>query len=195
MGKYIAVFLLAVLSGCASHPIAADLRRQAQPLTYTQVTANPKTTGGTIVIWGGRILDTVNNTNGGEIYVLQLPLNRRGRPFNNDSAAQGRFICFSPNFLDPAKYPRGRLITVAGRLAGMRNERLQNIFYRYPLLSIEQIHLWTNRVKKNNPAPNSGTYWGYYPLWWDGGVGWYYPEGYGTQQSRSSRSGGPPPPR
>jgi outer membrane lipoprotein len=144
MGKYVAVILLlAVLSGCASNPIAQDLRKQAQPLTHTQVIANPKTTTGSIVIWGGRIINLVNTNNGGEIYVLQLPLSRRSRPTSNDSASSGRFIAVSPEFLDPVKYPGGSLITVAGQLNGVRNERLQSVYYRYPLLDIKQIYFWT----------------------------------------------------
>ena len=166
MGKHVAViFLLAALSGCASHPIAESLRQQAQPLTYSQVAANPKTTTGAIVIWGGRIINVVNDTNCGEIYVLQLPISGRGRPANNDSAAQGRFIAVSPEFLDPAKYPAGSLITVAGPLNGVRSERLQNVFYRYPVLDVEQIHLWMNRPKNNYYyyyGENPAWYWGYY---------------------------------
>lgn len=193
MGKYVtAVFLLALLSGCVSNPISGDLRRQAQPLNYTQVAANPKTTAGTIVIWGGRIIDTVNSTNGGEIYVLQLPLNRRGRPANNDGLTQGRFIAFSRELLSPRTYPPGSLITVAGQLGGVRNERLQNVLFRYPLVEIKQTHLWANRAKTNNYY-----YYGAnpdYPLWWDGGVGWYYPGGYesiqGQDNGGETRSGG-----
>jgi starvation-inducible outer membrane lipoprotein len=72
MGKYVAVVLLfAVLSGCASNPIAKDLQNEAKPLSLSQVTANPKTTRGDLVIWGGRIIKTMGNTNGGEIYVLE----------------------------------------------------------------------------------------------------------------------------
>ncbi|HEV2327322.1 MAG TPA: Slp family lipoprotein [Verrucomicrobiae bacterium] len=122
-----------------SNPIAQNLRSQSRPLTYTQVTANPKTTAGTVVIWGGRV---INVTNRGEIYVLQLPLSHRGRPTGEDTAIEGRFIAVSPEFLDPAKYPAGSLVTVAGQLNGVRNERERNDFFRYPLLDVKQIYLW-----------------------------------------------------
>ncbi|HEY1787818.1 MAG TPA: Slp family lipoprotein, partial [Verrucomicrobiae bacterium] len=175
IGKYVAVALLAVLSGCASYPIAKDLREQAQPLSLTQVTANPKTTSGAIVIWGGRIIQTVNNTNGGEIYVIQRPLNRKEKPANDDTTEGGRFIIVSREFLNPATYPQGRLVTAAGQLVGVRNERLQNILYLYPVLNAEQIHVWTNPPKNEYYFPYSAypdLYWGYFnPLWWGGGVG------------------------
>ncbi|HTV39013.1 MAG TPA: Slp family lipoprotein [Candidatus Sulfotelmatobacter sp.] len=180
MGEFIAFMLgLAVLSGCAS-PISENLRNQAVPLTLLQAKANPQSTRGAVVIWGGRIISTANTTNGGEIYVLELPLGRRENPNSDDNTSTGRFIALSPEFLDPAAYPRGHLITVAGPLQGVRNERLQGIYYRYPVVSIEQIHLWTQRSRDYYYYDVSpGWYWGYYPQWWDGGTGWYYPGGYG----------------
>ena len=164
-GKFVTFVLgLAVLSGCAGYPIAKNLRHQAQPLTFKQVQVNPEPTRGAVVIWGGRIVTTINTPNGGEIYVLELPLGRKEKPNGDYAASAGRFIILSPGYLDPAVYRRGRLVTVAGRTQGVRNERLQNIMYRYPVLSIQQIHLWVTRERDN-------------PLWWDGGTSWYYPGG------------------
>jgi outer membrane lipoprotein len=182
MGKFIAFVLsLAVLSGCASYPISENLRNQAEPLSLTQVKTNPKSTQGVVVIWGGRIINTTNTATGGEIYVLELPLARNERPNYNDTKSTGRFIVMSPEFLDPAAYPRGHLITVAGLTDGVRNERMQNILYRYPVLNIQQIHLWRQRSRDYYYYDVSpGWYWGYYPVWWDGGSGWYYPEGHGA---------------
>jgi outer membrane lipoprotein len=168
MGKYIRVVLLsALLSGCASYPISQNLRNQSQRLSYSQVAANPKSTRGAMVVWGGRIIDTVNDTNGSEAYVLMLPLNRNERPPNlRDGISAARFIMVSGQTLDPATYANGCLITVAGRLDGVRNERLQNVFFRYPVLNIQQIHLWSNPPKD------------YY---------YYY---YGARREDESRSGG-----
>ena len=164
-GQFITFVLgLALLSGCANYPISKDLRHQARPLTLKQVQVNPQATRGALVIWGGRIIGMVNTPNGGEIYVLQLPLGRKERPNGDYAASTGRFIATSSGRLDPAVYRRGRLVTVAGRLQGIRNEHLQNTMYRYPVLNIQQIHLWVTRERDN-------------PLWWDGGTGWYYPGG------------------
>ena len=178
----VVVLGLAALSGCASNPISENLRNQAQPLTFTQVKVNPQSTRYVVVIWGGRIINTINTTNGTEIYVLQLPLDSKERPNPDDTASTGRFIVLSPEFLDPAAYPRGHLITVAGRAQGVRTERLQNILYTYPVLSTEQIHLWTQRQRDYYYYDVSpGWYWGYNPyspLWRDGGSSRYYPEGY-----------------
>jgi outer membrane lipoprotein len=199
MSKYITVLVLSLmLSGCASYPIAKDLRDRAQPLTWTQVTANPEYTRDAIVIWGGRVVDAVNDTNGGEIYVRQMRLNRKGKPASDDTVSGGHFIVVSREPLDSNEYPAGRLITVAGRLEGVRNERVQNIFYRYPVLEIAQIHLWAGQQKDYyyyDYGAYPEWYWGFYsPLWWDGGVGWYNPGGdgvsHGPNQGEDFRSGG-----
>ncbi len=198
IGKYIgSILLIAMLAGCVSYPFDKSLRDQARPFSMTQVQANPKTTRGATVIWGGRIIRTINGTNGGQIYVLQLPLNRNERPINDDTAAGGRFIATSPEFLDPAAYPPGRLITVAGQLDGVRDQYLDNILYAYPVVLIRQSHRWTSRQGDDYYyTVYPGWYWGSNPLWWDGGVGWYYPEGYGGNRSPNhgggSRSGGEP---
>ena len=163
VGKFIALVLgLAVLSGCADYPISENLRHQAQRLTLTQVKANPQSTRGAVVIWGGRIIGTRNTTNGSEIYVLELPLGRKEKPVPDDTASTGRFIALSPQFLDPLSYHGGYLITVAGQIQGVRTERLHNVLYRYPVLNIQQMNLWPQRP-------------GNYPIWWDGGTSWYYP--------------------
>ncbi|MGH8023659.1 MAG: Slp family lipoprotein [Limisphaerales bacterium] len=147
MGKYVtAVVLLALLSSCASHPIASHWRDRAQPVTFTQARANPETARGTTVIWGGRIIDTVNDTNGGEIYVLKLPFKRGEKPTDKNTSTTGRFIARSHEPLEPAAYPAGCLITVAGTLDGARDQRVQSVLYRYPVVKIEQVYLWTNEA-------------------------------------------------
>lgn len=193
MAKYITVVVLSVMvvSGCASNPIAKNLREQSRPLTLNQVTANPKTTSGTIVIWGGRIIETVNNTNGGAIYVLQRPLRRGEKPVNDDIVTGGRFIAVSHEHLDPATFSSGRLITIAGRIIGVRNERVQNAYNLYPVVDVKQTYVWATRPKQQYYY-----YYGQYPndpLRGDGGVGWYYPTdgtNYDRYMDQNSRSGG-----
>lgn len=162
---------LVLLAGCATSPISKDLRQQARPLTLGQVNTNPGHYTGTVVIWGGTILQTVNDTNGASIYILKLPLDcdQRPRPYEFPG---GRFIAHRATFIDPEVFHKGRLITVAGTLAGARTEPFQKTHYTYPVVNIEQLHLW-------HPRPFSYYYpswywgWGGAPLGWD--WGWYAP--------------------
>lgn len=199
-GKYIfaGLLMLATLSGCVSYPISKDLQKQAAPLTLGQVTAGPAAAQGAIVIWGGRIVNTINDTNGGSIYVMDLPLDSDGKPISY-SSTDGRFIAASPGFLDPEAYPYGALITVAGQVERVRTETLQNMQYTYPVLTIRQTRVWPVQTENQyNYYPGYGYYsgyhypgwygawWPWYPWWgWYGGVG-FFPNGHGAFH----RSGG-----
>ncbi len=165
MGTVIQRFLLGTalvaLSGCASHAVSKALREQAQPVMLAQVTANPGAFTGTVVIWGGRVIRTVNNTNGGSIYVLNLPLRDGEQPVGR-GVSTGRFIARSKGFIDPEVFRSGVLVTVAGRITGVETEPLQKLQYPYPVVDIEELHLWYG-----------SPYYYYYPYWgpyW----GWYW---------------------
>jgi len=160
-----------MFTGCASYPVSKNLREQAKPLTIPQVASNPTAYKGTVVIWGGGVVQTVNHTNGADIYVLDMPLTRDGRP-DRSGISGGRFIAHSQGFVDPQVFKKGKLITVAGTVTGVQTEPLQKIQYTYPVIAIDELHLWHAR-----PAYYSG-YWGWYgPGWgWYGpGWGWYGP--------------------
>lgn len=166
--------LLASVSGCVTSPISKELRKQAKPLTLTQVAANPSTYTGTVVIWGGQVVNTVNSTNGGSIYVLELPLNDVDRP-QSPGVSPGRFIARSRGFIDPEVFKAGRLITVAGTIAGVETEPLQKMQYTYPVVAIDELHLW-HRVYYTYPGwgwYGPGWNWGWYGPGW--GWGWYGP--------------------
>ena len=132
---------LALFSGCASYPISKEYRQHAQIITLDQAKADPTGTRGKIVIWGGRIINVVNNKDGSEIYVVCLPMPSNEIPLA-DGPSPGRFIAASPGFLDPEMYPQGTLITVAGQLDGVATEQLGNVPYTYPVLDIQETHVW-----------------------------------------------------
>jgi len=57
--------ILFSISGCA-YPISEEWRQQAKEgLTFIQVVQNPEDCIGSIVIWGGVILEVSNPSNGG----------------------------------------------------------------------------------------------------------------------------------
>ena len=162
MGKYILpILMFAALAGCATTtPISRDLQRESRPITMAQVKADPGGMRGT-VIWGGRIVSTVNSTNGGAIYIMYQPLDETDKPLRYEQAT-GRFVAISRDFLDPNAFPRGRLITIAGNIAGVRIERLQNVQYTYPVINILQTHVWP--VLASEQHNNYGA-----PIWWNQG--------------------------
>jgi len=172
-----------------TYPIAKDLQQQARHVTLAQVRQNPDAYEGTIVIWGGRIINTTNDVNSSTMYVLCLPLDNSGNPVW-DAGSPGRFIASSKDFLDPEIYTSGRLVTIAGSIAGLESQSVQNSKYNYPVVDIKQIHLWPNEQRYD--YHDYGPDWGwYYPYpgwgwgWWYPGwsVGWYYRGGWGWDHS------------
>ena len=157
---------VAGFSGCATNPISKTLRQQARPVRLAEVQAHPAPYIGSVVIWGGRILQTVNATNGASIYVLKLPLYNDARPVRS-AVSSGRFIAHGTGFIDPEVFKKGRLVTVAGQITGVEQRPLQSIQYTYPVVAIQELHVW-------QPMPYY-PYWGWYGPGWGSSWGWYGP--------------------
>ena len=146
----IVICCLVFFSGCA-HVISKDLRIKVDPsLTFGQVTQNPSAYKGKTVVWGGEIVETLNQKNGTtEIEVFQVPLDSRDAP-KASNASEGRFLILVNKYLDQNLYQKGRRITVAGEILGEQIKPLGEMDYRYPLILSKQIHLWK--------APSYGLY-------------------------------------
>lgn len=163
---------LFVISGCA-YPISKELRQETtKEMTFPMVLQNPTAYSGSIVIWGGKIIETHNVTGGSEIIVLETPLDYQEMP-ESEKYSQGRFIAKSSTFLDPEVYSKGKRITVAGEIIGKETKPLGKTEYTYPVIMIKQIHLW----RKVRMYPYPPPYYGYGPYYepydWD----WYGPYG------------------
>ena len=178
----IVICCLIFLSGCA-HVISKDLRNKVDPsLTFEKVIQNPTPCKGKTVVWGGEIVETLNQKNGTtEIEVLQIPLDSTTDAPKASNLSEGRFLILVNRYLDPYLYQKGRRITVAGEISGEQIIPLGEMDYRYPLVSSKQIHLWEEYYY---PYPYPYYYpWGYYDPWWGypywwGGLGFSYYGGY-----------------
>ncbi len=165
----IGLFLLGV-SGCASYPIGKQFRAQAsatKDVSFRAICENPGAYQGRMVIWGGRILTTVNETNGDFVTILQAPLDARERP-GSTKLSQGRFIVRSSEFLDPEVYRPGAKITVAGVLSGTEAQKVGNRSYDFPVVKLRDVCFW----RPESAAAETPVYYVAPPFWgWD----WYGP--------------------
>jgi outer membrane lipoprotein len=161
-------------TGCATFPVSKDLREQAQSTQeagFAAIAQDPDAYRGCIVIWGGRIIETKNDTKSTSIYVLQSPLSRGGRP-KSGLHSQGRFIARSAGFLEPEIYAGGTLVTVAGVLIGTETYPVHDQPYVYPVVEIKELRLWPRESDFYvYPAP-------YYSPWWYGPYCPYYEGSY-----------------
>lgn len=158
------ILLILVVSGC-SHVISKAIRANSDlSLALNQVRENPNAYKGKSVMWGGEIIDVVNQKDGTtEIEVFQRPLNFRGEP-KETVASEGRFLVLADRYLDPYVYWRGRKITVAGEITGEKMKHLGEMEYHCPFLISKEIYIWP--IYYYRPYP----YYYYYP-WW--GFGWW----------------------
>jgi len=176
---------MALLLGCAGH-VPDDIRSPAPaPLTVSEARRATERHVGTPVRWGGSILGVENAADTTDVEILARPLNATGEP-RMDATPQGRFIARFHGFLDPAEYPRQRLLTISGVLVGTQTRDVGEYPYRYPVVRATGKHLW--------PAPESfgpgpGDWGPWYPApwyspwygtgrgpWWGPGFGpWYRP--------------------
>ena len=163
------MYLLICVSSCAP-PISKHYRQEAANVTFSMVFQDPKAYKGSIVIWGGVIIRTVNLKNGSELFVLETPLGSREKPKDSDYA-QGRFIAISSSYLDSLVYHKGRKVTLAGEVVGEREiaSRTGKQSYTYPVVMIKELHLW-ERAPIGYPAYYPPYYYGgYAPFYWGGG--------------------------
>ena len=162
-----------VLFGCTEYPISKAYVKQAAPgVTIPMVQGKPSDYEGKIVIWGGRILEVVNDSAGSRITVIETALDDDGYP-GSLTTSMGRFIAMTRGFLDPAIYSKGRLVTIAGGITGVETRALGKGTYRYPVLDIKEMRYWQTQPYIWYPSYYD---FGFYP--WHR-YGWYArPYGY-----------------
>ena len=162
-------FSLVLIIGCAS-PISRQLRQEADKnLTFTMVKDNPQVYKGKIVIWGGMIIETVNQPKMTEITVLESPLGSNEKP-GGKVHSQGRFIARSHKYLDPEVYKKGRKVTVAGEVTGKEVKPVGKMKYAYPVINVKQLYLW-NRTRAVYTAYDYYGGWDWYSYFPSGS--WY----------------------
>ncbi len=164
---FFGLLLLIHFSGCT--PISRELRAQAdRTLSFQQVFQNPEASKNKIVIWGGEIIETINQKDGTTlIVVLQRPLDWLEEP--KFQRSEGRFLILLEGYVDPYVFRSGKRITVAGEILGRKAMRLGELEYPYPLLRSKQIYLWGEYYFSPYRYPYyPWGYYGYYsPRWGD----------------------------
>lgn len=139
----ISCIIFILLSACAISPISKQYLQKAKEdnLPFRMALRNPDAHIGSTVVWGGRIIETINLKKGSYIIVLETSLARDTRPID-PRYSKGRFIAQSSDFIDPELYTKCREVTVAGVITGKKKMPIGNMIYTYPVVKIQQIYLW-----------------------------------------------------
>ncbi len=146
--------LFSLLAGCATTP-DFDTTQVDKTLTPQSVIAEPDLSYGKIALWGGIILNTLNLENTTQIEILAYPLNTSYKP-SQENQPLGRFIIQHKDYLEPATYAQGRLITVLGSISDNQNGKVGESTYIYPVINAQQIHLWSLYDDENRTSFHLG---------------------------------------
>ncbi|MEO7916771.1 MAG: Slp family lipoprotein [Dokdonella sp.] len=169
MLKYLSVAVaLLSLGACATVPASL----QGKYVASTPRAAPPI---GETVRWGGEVIKVEPKADTTCLEVLAHELGGTARPIDTDRSA-GRFIACQDGFIEPGDYPKGREVTVVGRLSGTVTGRVGEFDYVYPRVAADTMYLWPKRSQR---ATGYGP--GFYdPFWgpWGGYGGYGFGGGY-----------------
>lgn len=137
-GALLAVALL--LTSCAG--LGKPCRTPAgDPDLTPSVAATSPDHEGRQVTWGGTLVEVRNRETATELEVVAWPLDRCGRP-QAGGQSLGRFIIVRPGYLEGADLTPGRAVTATGTIAGVREGRIGDTDYRFPLLAAPDPVTW-----------------------------------------------------
>ncbi len=139
------VILSLVAVGCSSSPVGIPETLELQidkNVTFTEVLASPESYKGRLILLGGGILKAKRLKEGTQVELLQLPLNKDQEPTTDLTQSQGRVLVLHQEFLDPATLPPGMLVTFVGEVSGVIIEKMDEVDYRYPTLTVKHWHVW-----------------------------------------------------
>jgi len=117
-----------------------------------------------LFILGGRIVETRVTNEGSLVEAVVMPVDDYGY-ISDGPYAGGRFIARlkkEAGILDPTIFKEGLEVTVAGVFRELREGRIDERDYLFPLFDIEEIHLWEEAEPTYyiiEPFPG----WFYYP--------------------------------
>ena len=152
--RFIMMFIVLLTGGCATG-ISQEVRSQVTYLgSFSELRANIDQYGGEVVMLGGKVIETQGSPTGSEISVLQLALDRRGRP-KDVNQSEGRYLIRSGQFFDPAVYERGALLTVVGTLRGSEVRPVGGFQYHYPIVEAIEVKPWP-REQSTSPRFHFG---------------------------------------
>jgi len=163
---YPLLFLFGFVLGCA--PVVSTELKAAVDISVSlkKVQENPEAYKGKVVLWGGRIVQTLPQEDGSAlIEVLEWPLGFWDEP-RQTVAFHGRFLVLVKEPLDFSDYKRGKRITIAGEiqgaLEGSKIKELTDPTYRYPVVMEKEIHVWKYPFYPYSGAPDYRATWQYY---------------------------------
>jgi len=139
---------LLVLCGGCMHVISAEGRAKVdREVAFGAVFADPAAHLGARLLTGGLILSATEEETTTTLEVLAFELSCTGEPRDVDTSG-GRFLARTAEPLDLERYQPGLLVTLTGTVTGSEEVELPGRTYTYPLLRVDEIHLWEEPFRR-----------------------------------------------
>lgn len=147
--------LTLLLAACASTPFDRDRYDDALSPAAVQRGAQPPS--GNEVLWGGLVVAARNLERTSELEVLAYPLDLRQRP-DTSKPPQGRYLVEVEGYLETGDFTEGRMVTTAGPLGALREGKIGESRYTYPVIETtpEHLKLWPPGRSGTEPRLNFG---------------------------------------
>ncbi len=133
--------MIPCMAGCTTIISHQSLSLVDRRISFKELRQDPDRYVGKHLLLGGGIAAVRNTRQGGELEVVQFKTDESGE-ITDTAASEGRFIASSTDFLDPALYRTGLLVTLVGTVQGKKTMWLEEVDYTYPVLAIRELHLW-----------------------------------------------------
>ncbi|MFA5353634.1 MAG: Slp family lipoprotein [Thermodesulfovibrionales bacterium] len=168
MKKSLSLILTALtLISCTSAVRSDYLEKGTVNFSSPALTSDPETYKGRLFVFGGIIVSTKVTEKGSLIEGIYLPVDSQGTP-KTERPKDGRFLAFYPKeagILDPVLYRPRKEVTIAGEFTEVRQGKIDEMQYSYPVFEIRDIRLWEERNSIIVPPPYPSWYYPA-PYWW-----------------------------
>jgi outer membrane lipoprotein len=151
-----------LLLGCAPSIVPESMEPLIdRTVSFQDLLASPESYQGRVLVLGGEVLKAKRLRDSTQLEVLQLPLTNGEEPRVDRQQSQGRFLALQQEFLDPATMVEGTRLTIVGEVQGSKIERLDDMEYRYPTLTVKHLHVWpAQSYSQQRSRPSIGIFGG-----------------------------------
>ncbi len=132
------LFLLSCTEKIPRLPKTEKISKERIPLYLVQ--QFPQSYKGQEILWGGKIMSCSNKENSTIFEILEFALDKEGN-FKEEMVSEGRFIVETSDFLDCAIYSSGKFITIKGVVEGIREGKIEERSYKFPVIKALEIKL------------------------------------------------------
>lgn len=143
-----------LFTACATGPRFDDTGIN-KALTPAKVIQDFGAARGQKVRWGGVIISSSNLPDRTQLEVLAYPLDDDARP-QGAAGPLGRFLATKSGYLETVDYAPGRLVTITGQVHDVRQNKIGEATYNYPVLAIDQAYLWPEERRRTDPQFHFG---------------------------------------